>query len=443
MTPYLARSRVSKALTDADLAHSFAEAEARLDAVSPCVLIDAAQALTAAGQSAALTAVVTAVKCFGRVQLAGSGLDTSLLQPLLAGGTLGAAARALGANVTATIEPGCTHLIRIGATAIWRGWQTSLWWNRWLAGTRRFEEPLGSSALGLAGIFAGALAVRQIFAHLRGGTPARDETVSLWEPNLAASPDRIGPPSYTIPSRLWLIGLGHLGQACVWGLLTIPFTGDRYIILQDDQHVGVENGPTSVLVGGDDLGRRKVRVAARWLDEAGWTTELIERRHQGDIRLGDRDPAILIAGLDDVRPRQMLAAQGFDYMIDMGIGRGTRDFESLQVRTLPKGARVDALWLAESTDSTRERLQAREAYKNLEQEVGLCGTVPLADASVAVPFVGAATAALAVAQLARLGAMAPAQAMLQLELGAPALVIDGGTIEAPSSFLGGETFELE
>lgn len=442
MTPHLARSRVTKALTDANLAASFAAAEARLDAVRPCVVIGAEAARTAAGQSAALTSVVTARKCFGRVQLAGDGLHTPLLQPLLVGATLGTAANALGASVVATIDPGTTHLVRIDNAVPWHGWQVFTWWNRWLAGTRPFHQPTGGASLALAGMFAGGLAIRQIFAQVRNGTPPRDEIVSLWEPDQIVRPDRVGPARCTIPNRLWLVGLGHLGQAIVWGLLTLPFQGERYIVLQDDQWISVENEPTSLLVNTNDIGRRKVRVAASWLDHAGWTTELIERRHLGDIRRTDHDPAILLAGLDDVHPRRILAAHGFDYMIDAGIGRGTRDFESLQIRTIPAGASIEDLWLDQPQQSQRERLMSQGAYADLEREIGQCGVIPLADASVSVPFVGAATAALMLAQLARLGAMSHAQALLQLELGSPAMVIGGEAAAAPAAFLGGETFIL-
>lgn len=442
MTPHLARSRVTKALTDANLAASFAAAEARLDSVRACLVIGAEAARTPAGQSAALAAVVTARKCFGRVQLAGEGLDTPLLQPLVIGRKLGDAAKALGSHVAAAIEPGTTHLVRIDNTIPWSGWQVSTWWNRWLAGTRTSPQVGGSASFALAGMFAGALAVRQAFANVRSNSPPRDESVSLWEPDRTASPDRIGPTRFTMPNRLWLVGLGHLGQAFVWGLLALPFQGERFIILQDDQLIGVENEPTSLLVGEGDIGRRKVRVAAHWLDHAGWTTELIERRHLGDIRLTDQDPRILLAGLDHVRPRRILAKHGFDYMIDAGIGHGARDFESLQIRTIPAGASIENLWHDESATSRREQLLAKDAYSALEQSVGQCGVVPLADASVSVPFVGAITSALALAQLARLGSMVPAIALLQLELGAPAMVIGGDVIEAPSTFLGGETFIL-
>src|SRR3546814_4260845 len=77
-----------------------------------------------------------------------------------------------------------------------------------------------SASLPLAGMFAGAVAVRQIFAHVLRATPAREETVSLWEPD-RTSPGERGPRRCTIPTHLWLVGLGHLGQALVWGLLSL------------------------------------------------------------------------------------------------------------------------------------------------------------------------------------------------------------------------------
>lgn len=59
-----------------------------------------------------------------------------------------------------------------------------------------------------------------------------------------------------------------------------------------------------------------------------------------------------------------------------------------------------------------------------------------------MPFVGAATGALAVAQLIRLASMHAGGALIQLELAAPAMVIDGGQSAAPQGNLGGEPMDL-
>jgi hypothetical protein len=103
MTNYWKRSRITKALTDAARAGSFSEAEARLDAVLVAVAVGEDQLSTSAGQAAALTAVATVRKCFGRV-LVIAAKDVPLIAPLPLGGTLLKVARRLGAKVAP--EPG-------------------------------------------------------------------------------------------------------------------------------------------------------------------------------------------------------------------------------------------------------------------------------------------------------------------------------------------------
>ena len=442
---HLPRSRVTKALTDAGLAKSFGEAEARLDAVHVCVVLGAAAARTPAGQAAALTAVATAFKCFGHVTLV---LDANprLLLTFPLGETLSEAAAALGAQVEGRRPASATHTIGVGAEAFEDDvWQVHCWWDRWLAGVRRDGgQPCGDSRLGLSGVFAAALAVRQAFAWvLRGPTfHARDTTVSLWAP--WDGDQAQGPTRFTAPDNLWLVGLGHLGQAYVWNLLTLPFAQPGKVILQDDQRLGVENEPTSLLAVRPFEPIRKVRLAARWLDAAGWDTQLLERRNRGGERPTAEDPPFLLAGLDDVKPRRTLAGLGFDYMVDGGIGHGPGDFEGLQVRVVPKESDIDALWGAPEPAKSREPLLAREAYKALEQgKAGACGAYALAGASVAVPFVGAATGASASAQLVRLASGQPGGALVQMSLGAPEMMIDGGRSAAPLAFLGGEHIDLD
>jgi hypothetical protein len=295
----------------------------------------------------------------------------------------------------------------------------------------------------LSGSFAGALAVRQVFADvLAAACPPRNLTVSLWEPWTEATAP--GPDCFRAPNALWLVGLGHLGQAFVWTLLMLPYRGTRRVVLQDDQQIDDENEATSLLVlPGCEVGNRKVRLANRWLEFGGWDTEMIERQHRGDLRPTPEDPPFLLAGLDRLPPRKMLAGSGFDYMIDAGIGHGSGDFEGIQIRVIAKGAEIDGLWNAPSATPPADRLLSGEAYRSLEREIGACGTFSLANASVAVPFVGAAAGALAIAQVIRLASMQPGSALLQMELGSPEMVIDGGRSPAPQAFLGGETMSLD
>src|SRR3546814_6063362 len=83
-------------------------------------------------------------------------MEHALHLPLLVGVTLAAAAMALGATISVSVPSRASHLIRIGNDHPWSGWQVSLWWDRWLAGTRLWPSAMGSASLPLAGMFAGA-----------------------------------------------------------------------------------------------------------------------------------------------------------------------------------------------------------------------------------------------------------------------------------------------
>lgn len=266
------------------------------------VVVGGDQVATPAGQAAILTAVATARKCFGRVELA-SADDAPLIAPLPCGTTLLEAAQQLGARVSVAPSAAASHTIRIGSAAESYGWNLSCWWDRWLSGTRALEdETLGKSRLALAGVFAAAIAVRQVFACVLTGLdlPARDVSVSLWTPWEPVDPVARGPARFDVPDKLWLVGLGHLGQAYVWNLCLMPGNAKHLAVLQDDQSISEENEGTSLLVlpGGGEKSDRKTRISTRWLEACGWVTQMIERRHYGDIAITDDDPPYLLCGLD-------------------------------------------------------------------------------------------------------------------------------------------------
>ena len=444
MSRYWKQSRILKALTDGRRAGSFKEAQARLNAVRIDVIVGANQIGTPAGQAAALTAVATARKCFGRVTLVAAH-DAPLIAPLPLGPTLLKAARRLGARVAATPSKRATHAIRIGDVPKTGPWDLRCWWNRWLSGTRTFDDdPIGDSRLALAGVFSAAVAVRQVFAGVLAehSIRERDTTVSLWTPWERADLTQIGPEQFDLPDKVWLLGLGHLGQAFVWNLCLIPARGEWLAVLQDDQKIGEENEATSLLVipGDREIGERKTRVSAPRLGACGWRTELIERRHHGDIALTENDPPYLLSGLDRLEPRLTLARQGFPFMIDAGIGHGPGDFEGIQLRVIPNGHPVEGLWgepkKLEAVEEGTKGLLEKPAYVELEAHAGACGIVAFAEASVAVPFVGAATGALVIAQAIRLASLDTAPLFLQMELASPEMAPLGGLIAAPEMNLG-------
>lgn len=444
MANHWKRSRITKALTDAARASSFEEAEARLDAVRVAVVVGADQATTSAGQAAALTAIVTARKCFGRVTFV-SEADVPLIAKLPLGATLHRAARRLGARIARKLPARTTHRIIVGDVANGNGWAIRCWWDRWLSGVRAHNEAVGDSRLALSGVFAAALAVRQVFAGVLAGKVlrARDAAVSLWTPWLAADRRDVGPECFDTPDQFWFLGLGHLGQGFVWNLCLLGSKGGR-AVLQDDQTIGEENEATSLLVTGDDIGEKKARVSATWLGIAGWTAHIIERRHHGDIRLMPDDPPYLLSGLDRVEPRRVMAKHGFDYMIDAGLGHGPYDFEGIQLRVIAKGTSSGDLWNApeHAREEAPSDRQENAAYKDLEQQIGRCGVVSFAEASTSVPFVGAATGALVIAQAIRLASLEPTARFLQMQLGSPEMLTVADFVDRPSVNVGSVALQL-
>jgi hypothetical protein len=445
MADHWKRSRITKALTDAARASSFSEAEARLDAVHVAVVVGPDQAVTAAGQAAALTAVATARKCFGRVTLVTSG-DIPLIAKLPVGTTLQGAARRLGARISKAHGAKTTHTITIGTVPTNDRWTIHCWWDRWLSGSRACSEPVGDSGLALSGTFSAALAVRQIFACVLAGKMlrARDATLSLWAPWVTADRSDIGPEQFDVPDQFWFLGLGHLGQAFIWNLCLLGLRGGRAII-QDDQDIGVENEATSLLMVSGDIGEKKTRLASKWLKAAGWNANIIERRHHGDIDLTPDDPPYLLSGLDRVEPRRVMAKHGFDYMIDAGLGHGPHDFEGIQLRVIAKGAIFDDLWSApeHSLEETSSDRQATAAYRELETQIGQCGIVSFAEASTSVPFVGAAAGALVIAQAIRLASMQPTARFLQMQLSAPEMISAADLLPQPTGNLGSIQLSLQ
>jgi hypothetical protein len=441
MTDHLAQSRITKALTDRRNGEtSFDAAEERLKNVRVAIMLMADQAGTAAGQAAALTAINTSFKCFGNATLV-EDPDSVLVRALPIGRTIKAAAMTLGAAIAASIPPDATHVITIGdSTQSTSKVFVRCWWNGWKAGIVPVwdDRSLGASGNPLAGIFSGALAVREIFATVLGypRCGSRVSIASLWDPTIDPEAADAGPTQVYISPRLWFIGLGHLGQGYLWSLGLLPIDNFE-AVLQDDQKAGDENVATGLLTRADDVGRRKTGIAADWLRRPNWETRLIERRHYGDIpRLKD-DPSILVTGLDEPDPRIKVANAGiFEYVIDAGVGDGPIDFEALQIRILERGVDAAAFWSSTERPKTVDKLLEKGAYRAHGSDSELCGTLTLAKASVAVPFVGAAVGALTIAQAIRIASMQTSIQMLQLELGCPAMALIGAINKAPSESYG-------
>jgi hypothetical protein len=414
-----AKSRIRAALVNSGR-YTIEEAERKLASMKIRVHLGEDVASTPAGQAAALTAIMTAVRSFDRVLLDGF-LDVPLILRLsVKGKTMREVGLALGAVLPDAGESAPRSVLIGAGGRTGNGQEVNAIWNGWSAGVAPAASKLvtGRSDCALAGIGAGALAVGQCFLAEQGDVRAgrRTEGVSLWEPDAEDWWAASGPPlaDVYLPTALWLIGLGNLGQAYVWSLTWLPYgaRGQLTLFLQDFDRIGEENWGTSILVRRKRYGDLKTFVAEDWCLKRGFKVQRIDRCLDGTLKRGDNEPGFAIAGLDRMEPRRLLGGSGFIHILDAGLGADVSDYHQIRVSAFDENDRPEVRW-AESTEQAAyqarkaaEREQALKSLKGYQEHTrkskDACGTAELMGIPVAVPFVGAFAGAVTVAQSVRI-----------------------------------------
>ena len=257
-------------------------------------------------------------------------------------------------------------------------------------------------------MLASGLAVNEAFLFMNGGMPAagrRALGLSLWRPDREADwlqSDQSEPALTYLPSRLWLIGLGHLGQAYLWGLGLLPYQepADVALVLQDIDGITESTESTSILTDSAMIGQRKTRAMAAWAERRGFATALQERMFAADFERQPEEPAVALCGLDNAAGRRALDQVGFDFIVEAGLGRGHRDFRTMRLHVLPGRRAAADIW---KQTSEGEKVEGQPAYAKLMEdgELDRCGMTLLASKAVGAPFVGSIAATLALSQVLR------------------------------------------
>jgi len=171
------------------------------------------------------------------------------------------------------------------------------------------SPPHAAPVFAPACVAAAGLAVSEAFSILRADNPYaghRRVQLSLWDPS---SPAVMSAGAIEVPRQeaLWLIGLGHLGQAYAWTLgFLLP--GSRAVLLQDVDVVSESTLSTSMISHASDRGQKKTRVVARWLEARGYRTSLIERRFDEALRVRAEEPGTALFGVDNAAARRVIEA---------------------------------------------------------------------------------------------------------------------------------------
>lgn len=285
-----------------------------------------------------------------------------------------------------------------------------LTWEGWRGGVvpaNSGQQLADDEAMPLAPILAAAACAAEAFAFHSGDhamAGRRATGLSLWHPGATwLDPDESEPALTYLPSRLWLIGLGNLGQAFSWVLACLPYETPRdvHLVLQDYDRIAQSNDSTSMLSSISDVGKMKSRVVADWLEARGFTTFLEERRFGTWTRRSKDEPGLALCGVDNANARAALDHAGFDLIIETGLGGGPQAFRSMSIHTFPASRTPAEIWCGKIAQS-EETFETQPAYQALKQ-AGMdgCGLTQLASRTVGVPFVGLIAACLTVAEVLR------------------------------------------
>jgi hypothetical protein len=150
-----------------------------------------------------------------------------------------------------------------------------------------------------------------------------------------------------------------------------------------------------------DVGRRKSRVVADWLDALGFETFVEERRFGPSTRRGDDEPGAALCGVDNALARSALEEAGFELVVEAGLGAGPQAFRSISMHTFPASRSAAAIW-SRQTALAPDKYEDQPAYRALK-DAGMdpCGLAQLASRTVGVPFVGLIAGCLVISELLR------------------------------------------
>lgn len=428
-------SRISKLHLDRDqVSIEAALARRQAYAVTLCCGEDVASSYTL--QLAVLTAASLASRCFpGAVRVALSPTLAKarlLLWPSLALGFGEALAELLGPGFEIDPAAPAPHALVFGNAQVPNG-ALRVTFDGWIAkvGPARDVPRLPEREyFSVAGILAASLALSELFlsfAEISIEAARRTVGMSLWRPELdIGDSDALGIPVEYLPRDLWVLGLGHLGNAYLWSLATLPYADPKAIefSLFDFDKVEKDNIETGILFTLDWLRHFKTRACSQWLMRRGFRSKLVERRFDGTFRLQEREPVLALCGFDSNPARRELGAAQFRRVIESGLGGTANNFDTISFHTLPNPRPPGELWpdLSAEEDAKRAAHQERVARENpgyVRLGGDDCGRRRLADKSVAVPFVGTTAASLVVAETVRLLHDGPAYFDIKLGLGSP------------------------
>ncbi|CPH74473.1 thiamine biosynthesis protein ThiF [Burkholderia pseudomallei] len=410
--------RLAKVLADSGEASTIEDALASFSQYGVRVVLHPSVADSVAQQVIALTAINIAARSFMGNVFVHAPPRMKLLAPGFEGQSLETFLAWAGVTAVSATAASAWPSIQIGTlTGDPRPGEIRPWANGWSFGVGGVP-PSGDGFFAPACVAAGGFALSEAFSMLRRDNPyagRRTVAFSLWNAGLVED-NASAPLDIPMPST-WLVGLGHLGQAYAWTMGFMKPADDARFILQDVDTVTASTLSTSALSCSGDVGAKKTRVVAQWLEDRGYATSLVERRFDEHQRIAALEPRVALFGVDNAAARRVMEGAGFALVVDAGLGAGHKDFRAIRVRTFPGPSLADALWATDGAEATNENAPA---YREMvARGADPCGVTTLASRSVGAPFVGCVAAGFTIAQRLRYALGEKPAAVVDLNLRAP------------------------
>lgn len=411
--------RTAKILIDLGLAADPDDARGYLEGLILQVAVGPEIASDPATQAALMTVVNAGQRAFkGGVHVQLRPPDPVLTTGWGAGSAASVVVASYGGTVVEELHPD-RRTLAIGSPVAPAGSPLlHLTWEGWSGGVvRQGGDRLGGDGNVVAAVLAAGLGVSETFQQALGAVipGRRDVGVSLWRPDLDwRSTEAVGPALEYLPAELWLLGLGHLGQAYAWVLGVLPYAdpSDCNVGLLDFDAVVGGNTATQLLTARSDVAVRKTRVVAAALERLGMRTRIAERAFDEHFHVvvhadqARQEPRVALAGFDDVAPRRLLGDAGLERTVDGGLGAGPVEYLDMVLHTFP--APVGPAHAFEEVPPRDRRwaeaYQAevdRQTASGIDRTVARCGMLDVAGVTVGAAFVGTVASTLAVADILR------------------------------------------
>lgn len=222
---------------------------------------------------------------------------------------------------------------------------------------------------------------------------------SLWDNSLDYNWNESigeGPNKVKFPPKIWLVGLGHLGQAYLWTLLHLK--NEFEVLLQDFDKLGLENLGSQILSFENQIGKYKTRICADFLDNADVSNKILEKKFISSDQKDDSlmDYQVLLTGLDSASTRSIIEPSRFKICLDGATNGKLENFDSFTFRNLNLLRKSPhEIWnsVEEKTEILHENLF------NLVSEKGGCGV--LTNFGISTPFVGLFGASVLISELVK------------------------------------------